>query len=212
MIKDYFSFFNVTQEKKKEISSMLHFIFLLYPSVKIRQVYVNENSKYEKWTYVNDQRLVSFFIYITRSRPSSTHSHFLFDNWLRIKWRIEEESKCLRQKLDEFFLFYFFCCLLKIFISEVCVNTCRRKYCVSKIDKISFQFCFSSNSLTSPKKKKLEVTLYEYLFVCLILRLHIHLDLHLIFIKIRFQTIIIFLSREVTSRRRKKLWRNEACW
>jgi hypothetical protein len=160
MIKDYFSFFNVTQEKKKEISSMLHFIFLLYPSVKIRQVYVNENSKYEKWTYVNDQRLVSFFIYLNACLLS-----FFFDNWLQIKWRIGEESKCLRQKLNEFFFVLFFCCLFKIFIGEVCVNTCRRKYCVSKIDKISFHFCFSYDSLTSLPQKKLEVTLYEYLFV-----------------------------------------------
>jgi hypothetical protein len=51
----------------------------------------------------------------------------------------------------------------RYFIGEVCVNTCRRKYCVSKIDKISFQFCFSYDSLTSPKK--IEVTLYEYLFL-----------------------------------------------
>jgi len=109
------------------------------------------NMRNEHMSMIKDWFL---FTYISRSKPSSTYSHFLFDNWLRIKWRIEEESKCLRQKLDEFFLFYFFCCLLKIFISEVCVNTCRRKYCVSKIDKISFQFCFSSNSLTSPKKKK----------------------------------------------------------
>jgi len=124
---------------------------------------------------------------------------FLFDNWLQIKWRIEEESKCLRQKLDQFFVL-FFCCLFKIFIGEVCVNTCRRKYCVSKIDKISFHFCFSYYSLTSPKNRSDSL----WIRICrLILRLHIHhLELHLIFIYILVKNMVSnnhhFLSSEVT--------------
>jgi hypothetical protein len=105
---------------KKDISRMLHFIFLfflLYSSVKIGQVYSNQNSKYEKWTYVNDQRLVSFFIHLYRRRLLIS---FFFDNWLQIKWRIGEESKCLRQKLNQFFCFIFLLSIQDIHRWSVC--------------------------------------------------------------------------------------------
>jgi hypothetical protein len=75
------------------------------------------------------------------------------------------------------FFVLFFCCLSKIFLGEVCVNTCRRKYCVSKIDKISFLFCFSYDSLTSPKNKN--DSLWTLIFRLMIFRFHIHFELHL---------------------------------
>jgi hypothetical protein len=118
-----------------------------------------KNRKYEKCTYVNDQRLVSFF--------TTRLSLFFFDNWLQIKWR----KSMLKAKVRSIF---FFCCLWKIFIGEVCVNTCCRKYCVSKIDKISFQVCFSSDSLTSSlfrKKQTRNDSLWIPIYR-LILRLH----------------------------------------
>jgi len=71
MIFLFFSCYFKSEKKKKKnesnkkkttiyLSSYI-FVFCTRPC-KIGRCILNENSKYEKWTYVNDQRLVSFFI------------------------------------------------------------------------------------------------------------------------------------------------------
>ena len=84
--------------EKKDISPNA---ILLLCFVPVRENWAGvlkwKNSPYEKWTHVNDQRLVSFFICI-HIIDYSDFLHFL-DNWLRNQMNgIEERRRRLRQK------------------------------------------------------------------------------------------------------------------